>query len=437
MLRASYSIDNNNQKTPSQVVFPATDGLQNLCCKEKGGSMEKVSTELFKIQRLYHTGELTANKAFDRVNSIVSDLVSFEAILFGRLHADKVDRFIYFCSGTNDRSDLEYWNDVKNATNKLLCKNVDALNSGLMVSGKSTFGKMTEDVAEAKKYLMIPTLMDNESLGFLALVNVEEVHLEKCEGPLRELTVAFALIYLFELRMAGSGATVNGKSKNELLDMLVKHSSDMIGVFDVNWMPKYLSPSFEQAFGFTRNQLMDPSFFEGFRSKVKDMEKVVVDGVKRYRFTNLNSAGERIWLESIFDTLYDEDGEIQGHMAIMRNISEEVIGEQKMSEALEKEIALNKMKSQFISITSHEFKTPLSTIKSSIEICNIELQRQLQEHPSEQKFKKHFNRVNNEVDRMNSLLVNLLNLEKINQGVIQVSSKGKKINSYLRSVLED
>lgn len=38
---------------------------------------------------------------------------------------------------------------------------------------------------------------------------------------------------------------------------------------------------------------------------------------------------------------------------------------------------------------------------------------------------------------MNSLLVNLLNLEKINQGVIQVSSKGKKINSYLRSVLED
>ncbi|GGF18199.1 hypothetical protein GCM10011339_02640 [Echinicola rosea] len=404
--------------------------------KHKQQDAGTIYTALINIQRQHQVGELSSCQAFDQLRSIAFGIVSHESILFGKAVSGKVDGYTYFFSDKHDRSDLVYWTQTKNVVNDLFLHNAASMDKGSIIQGDFTSG--VKDYEGLKGgYALIPTFLDKETHSFLVLLNANLSDLDDCCEILKQLAATFEMIYLSECRLGGKVEGGNGKSKNEILDMLMKYSSDAIGVFNVNWSPKFLSPSFEHLFGFTREQLMNPSFFECFRSEVKDMKKVVIDGIERYRFTNLNANKERMWLESIFDTLYDDDGEIQGHMAIVRNISEEVKGDKKMSEALEKEIALNKMKSQFISITSHEFKTPLSTIKSSIEICNIELQRQLEEHPSEQKFKKHFNRVNNEVDRMNSLLVNLLNLEKINQGVIQVSSKTKKINSYLRSVLED
>ncbi|WP_168196243.1 PAS domain-containing sensor histidine kinase [Echinicola soli] len=435
MLRASYSMDRNNLNTVNKEVFSSTGAHENRCLKEKGRSVMNVSTELFRIQRLYHCEQINGNTAFKKLEQVVSEIVTFESLLFGKFDSGKVDSYMYICSNTKDVSDFVYWNKAKNAASRILVEHTNELNRGELSEGNET--RLSDNDVIIKNYVLVPTVLDNESLGFLLLVNTEGGHIGDWQESLGRIADAFALISLAELRLGKTGGDLDRKNKSELLDMLIMHSSDIIGVYDLSLMPKYLSPSVESILGFSVPQLMQPSFFEKLRKDSQDIQEVNIDGVKRYRYITKNKDGKELWLETIMDSLYDEKGEVQGYFGVTRNISEEVMGDQKMTEALEKEIALNKMKSQFISITSHEFKTPLSTIKSSIEICNIELQRQLEEHPSEQKFRKHFNRVNNEVDRMNTLLVNLLNLEKINQGVIQVTPKGKRINSYLHAVLED
>ncbi|WP_162633236.1 PAS domain-containing sensor histidine kinase [Echinicola strongylocentroti] len=407
-----------------------------MCSYKEGVTILNISKEILSIQRLYSSGRISAEKAFREFERMLSEIAGFNSILFGKCQKDRVETFVCFDSISKPSSDLVYWNITQNLASNIVRAHIDALHRGEVVVSKETIQLDDADFV-IDNFVLFPVFLDEGQEGFLLLLNTDTEALLRNEEVARLIADALGVVYLSEQQKGISNKEIGQTKKEELLDMLVEHSSDVIALFNVDWKPNYLSPSIERVFGFDRKQLMTPSFFEQFRSGAREFKKVVVNGVEKYRFSHHDVAGEKIWLESVFDTLYNSEGDIHGYFAIIRDISEELEGNKKMKETLEKEKALNEMKSQFISITSHEFKTPLSTIKSSVEICNIELERQLSKHPSEGKFRKHFNRVNSEVDRMNSLLVNLLNLEKINQGIIQVTVKDKKINSYLRAFLED
>jgi signal transduction histidine kinase len=55
-------------------------------------------------------------------------------------------------------------------------------------------------------------------------------------------------------------------------------------------------------------------------------------------------------------------------MAIVRDITDRKQAEADIRNALAKEKELSELKSRFVSMTSHEFRTPLTTILSSAEL---------------------------------------------------------------------
>lgn len=83
--------------------------------------------------------------------------------------------------------------------------------------------------------------------------------------------------------------------------------------------------------------------------------------------------------------------------------------------SLAKERELNDMKSRFISMASHEFKTPLSTILSSASLLSkyTKAEDQLQRE-------KHINRIKSSVIHLNSTLNEFLDFGQIEHGNIQV-----------------
>lgn len=84
-----------------------------------------------------------------------------------------------------------------------------------------------------------------------------------------------------------------------------------------------------------------------------------------------------------------------------------------LAESLEKEKELNEMKSRFISMASHEFRTPLSTILSSTAL--IEKYLLTEEQP---KRDKHINRIKNAVNGLTEILNDFLSIGRLEEGKV-------------------
>ncbi|MET3537162.1 PAS domain-containing sensor histidine kinase [Chryseobacterium limigenitum] len=81
--------------------------------------------------------------------------------------------------------------------------------------------------------------------------------------------------------------------------------------------------------------------------------------------------------------------------------------------ALEKEKQLNRMKSRFVSMASHEFRTPLS----SMQLSAVLIEKYLQASDNIQ-ILKHLHKIKNAIASLNSILNDFLSLEKLEAGVI-------------------
>ncbi len=88
--------------------------------------------------------------------------------------------------------------------------------------------------------------------------------------------------------------------------------------------------------------------------------------------------------------------------------------ESSVREALEKERELHALKSRFVSMASHEFRTPLSTIMSSVDLIG-----RYTEKTGDEKVDKHLGRIRGKVREMTAMLNEFLSLERIEQGQVQ------------------
>ncbi len=87
--------------------------------------------------------------------------------------------------------------------------------------------------------------------------------------------------------------------------------------------------------------------------------------------------------------------------------------EAERNNALEKEKELNQMKSNFVSLASHEFRTPLSTILSSVSLLE-----QYRTTETQEKRDKHIQRIKISVRELVATLEEFLSLEKIEEGKV-------------------
>jgi|AntRauTorckE5430_2_1112549.scaffolds.fasta_scaffold01812_4 PAS domain S-box-containing protein len=82
-----------------------------------------------------------------------------------------------------------------------------------------------------------------------------------------------------------------------------------------------------------------------------------------------------------------------------------------VKKALEKERELNELKSRFVSMASHEFRTPLSTILTSASLIG-----RYTAPGTEEKREKHINRIKSAVGNLTGILNDFLSLSKLEEG---------------------
>lgn len=89
-----------------------------------------------------------------------------------------------------------------------------------------------------------------------------------------------------------------------------------------------------------------------------------------------------------------------------------------VSSSLENERELNQLKSRFVSMASHEFRTPLSSVQLSASLIDRYLEK-----PDFDAVLKHTNRIKNAVQLLNGILNDFLSLEKLEAGVVVVNKQ--------------
>lgn len=99
--------------------------------------------------------------------------------------------------------------------------------------------------------------------------------------------------------------------------------------------------------------------------------------------------------------------------------------------ALENERELGELKSRFVTMASHEFRTPLSTILSSAYL----LEKYNQFHP-DPKMEKHLDRIKGAVSGMKNILEDFLSLGRLEEGLVQTNPEELSSAQFIEMINE-
>lgn len=103
-----------------------------------------------------------------------------------------------------------------------------------------------------------------------------------------------------------------------------------------------------------------------------------------------------------------------------------------LSESLKTEKELNELKSRFVSMASHEFRTPLATILSSLSLVAL-----YGEKNDKEKQTKHINRIKSSITHLTDILNDVLSLSKLEEGIIIFNPEKINIKEFFSHIVKE
>ena len=265
------------------------------------------------------------------------------------------------------------------------------------------------------------------------------------------------------------------KSASIYMRTLLEASLDPLVTIDKLGKITDVNRATELATGLSRKELIGNNFSDYFTDPDKakvGFNKVITEGfVRDFPLTVSNISGKRT------DVLYNatiyknEAGEILGVFAAARDIteqkaaeielniyrkhleelvktrteelasankklSEEIEKEKKveilLQESLAKEKELNELKTRFLSTTSHEFRTPLTSILSSMQLV-----QKYRKKWSDEQLDEHFIKVKYSVQNLTKLLDDILTLSRSESGKLTFSPSTMNLPKFILDIVKE
>jgi len=183
---------------------------------------------------------------------------------------------------------------------------------------------------------------------------------------------------------------------------------------------------------------------------------ISVGKIWRDEILNTNKSGKRIWLSASIIPFIDDKNKPYQYILICTDITALKSAERQLerknrsleeltdhledmvkqrTEELEtantKLLHLNKIKSEFVSVVSHELRTPLTSIKSFAEILEDDIEDM---EPDTQR--RYLRIINDESDRLGRLINDVLDLQKIDAGMMSWNDSLVNFEDLVKSKFE-
>jgi PAS domain S-box-containing protein len=226
-------------------------------------------------------------------------------------------------------------------------------------------------------------------------------------------------------------------SKN-YIDRIIASMADALIVTTASGIIKTVNQFAQDLFGYSqkelinqpiRNLIPNDRFLETTRAMSASNPGEFIKDVEVICQTR---TGEQICISFSCSAIKTEIEGLQNFVYIGRDISDRKRVEAQMMQALERERELRELKADFVSMASHEFRTPLTAIFSSTEL----LQYYGNIWPEDKKL-KHYNRIEAAVKRMTALLDDVLLYSKAEAGKLEFNPTPLVLKKLCSDLVEE
>ncbi|WP_181899538.1 sensor histidine kinase [Flagellimonas nanhaiensis] len=185
------------------------------------------------------------------------------------------------------------------------------------------------------------------------------------------------------------------------------------------------------------------------------MPELSKESFRRLVWPLQNSKSEKIDFESVFQRKDKTQYPVEVHLQLSKIAKKEVCvmivlditdrknytqrleqtveeRTQQLSEALKAEKKLNELKTKFLSLVSHEFKTPLTSILTSTSLLS-----KYTETDQQEKRDKHITTIKSKVKYLDNILSDFLSVERLDSGKVRYNITSFPLSKLINEVIYD
>lgn len=205
--------------------------------------------------------------------------------------------------------------------------------------------------------------------------------------------------------------------------LAVENAAEHIIIADTKGITLYANPVVKEITGYSQKEaiglkcgklwggLMPKSYYDKMWKTIKQDKKTF-----HGELTNRRKNGEEYIADIIISPILDERNEVIYFVAVERDVS--------------KERALDRAKSQFVSIASHQLRTPVTSIQWIIELI-------LNKEKLSKKGKDYLKDAHVSIGRLSELVDTLLNLTRIESGSVGLTPKPLELIGFVNKMVKE
>jgi PAS domain S-box-containing protein len=228
------------------------------------------------------------------------------------------------------------------------------------------------------------------------------------------------------------------KAKNRYR-LLADNTIDLVCLHNLDTSFQYVSPSIKKLLGYNPKDLIGkfptafvhPEDINKLKESIYSLINEVVDVSVRLRFKNVE--GDYLWFESKA-ILVKENGITISLQSSTRDITQRKKAEEIVENTLIQERELNELRTNLVSTVSHEFRTPMTTIRTSAELIGMYLEDY--QSDSSVQIEKRVTVIMEEIDRIVDLMNDVLTISKDDLGKTNFNPVILDLNEVCLDVIE-
>ncbi|RMH70785.1 MAG: PAS domain S-box protein [Gemmatimonadetes bacterium] len=227
-----------------------------------------------------------------------------------------------------------------------------------------------------------------------------------------------------------------------LRNFVYESINEAVIISDLNGVTVDLNPATERLYGWSRAEMLNRTCeFLNPPDQAADITRRIFEGLNREgvwegELPVITKSGQHRITYSVISRLYDNNGNWIGNIGLNRDVTEQKQAQEalksfaaelekkvaertrELNEALKKEKELSQLKTRFVSLASHEFRTPLTAISAANDV--------LEEYADQMdaaKKTKYFNRIRKSVNYITRLLEQVLLVGRAEAGKLEFKPK--------------